>query len=639
MTVSPEEFAASCDLKDPESHERLRAVLEQVRDERGCHARWAKLCEQAGYDNLALTEYELALRDDAEDASALERLTILYRERGRNERALECAERRFKILPADPGALQEVISLYLESDLEEQARAALERASEAGAPADVVASVAAMLRASARAGPGAEEEEKVASTLVPSDSDVARFSHLFSGRENVYARQWWNESGEGGYTPVHQPLVFQVARNHLLGSITVGVYPVRLDNTVTFCAIDIDINKRALARARGSIQEARRIKEKVSAEARRLQTALAELGIPSLLEDSGYKGRHIWIFLAEPVEAAVVRQFGTLFLGAHPLESTDLHCEFFPKQSSTGSGIGNLIKLPLGIHRRTGRRSRLLLADGSVDPDPFGTLRDVRKVSRATLYDVIVVLKSRQQPPASQPAPWEGEEVAPAPAAPQPPTPPPVWTAADFETHPEVSHLLRRCAVLAELKKKVERHRRLSHDEQVVLIHSLGHSNAGVLAVNYLFDACVDVAPEARLQSALSGNPISCPKIRKRIPHITGQVECNCSFDFAPDRYPTPRLHLMTLQHSAGDAQRPAPAWDPAERVRVLGVLRVRRAQIEREVIELERGLLAYMEGAGLDRIEIKEGSLVLKHEAGAPPALEWVPKVEEGKSEAAKEG
>lgn len=68
----------------------------------------------------------------------------------------------------------------------------------------------------------------------------------------------------------------------------------------------------------------------------------------------------------------------------------------------------------------------------------------------------------------------------------------------------------------------------------------------GVLAVNYLFDASIDVPAEARLQTPLSGNPVSCPKIRKRIPHITGQVDCNHSFGFASDHYPTPRLHLQT---------------------------------------------------------------------------------------------
>jgi len=428
-------------------------------------------------------------------------------------------------------------------------------------------------------------------------------------------------------------------RNHLLGSITIGVYPIRLDNTVTFMAIDIDINKRAIARARGSVQEARAIKDKVSSEARRLQGALRDLEMPALLEDSGYKGRHLWVFLQEPIEAGIVRQFGSLFIAAFPLESMDLHAEFFPKQSTAGAGIGNLIKLPLGIHRRTGRRARLLLADGSPDPDPFGTLREIRRLPRETLFRVIVSLKSRPTMPVPAPFAPEEPETQPPMPLPLPPAPAPAWTVADFEINPEISQLLRNCAVIAALKEKVLKHRRLAHDEQVVLTHSLGHSSAGVLAVNYLFDSCVDVPATARLQTPLSGNPISCPRIRKRIPHVTGQVDCNCSFESAADQYPTPRLHLATLPRDLPAQSKPEPAWDPAERTRALGVLRRRRQEIEREIVDLEKSLQAHMERLGKDCIELEEGALVLKQEAGALPALEWEPKADPPAPAAPKDG
>lgn len=623
MTVNIEDFIRQWDPNDIGSVDRLKAALESVREQRGCHNDWGRFCEDAGQDGMALTEYQLALRDNPDDALALERLCVLYREHGQIDKALSCAERRNALKPADEGVLRDLVALYLENDLAEKAADALARAEEAGLGADAAASLTAMIRAASRTSEQDEEEEKVASSLgVPTDTDVARFAHLFSGRENIYARQWWDESGQGGYTPVRQPLVFQVVKNHLLGSVTIGVYPVRLDNTVTFFAIDIDINKRAIARARGSVKEARRIKEDVSSEARRLQAALSDFGLQALLEDSGYKGRHLWVFLEEPVEASIIRQFGVLFLAAHPLQSPDLHAEFFPKQAEVGSGVGNLIKLPLGIHRRSGRRSRLLLPDGSADPDPYATLRRIRKVPRQTLFAVIIALKGRPASPAPQPE-EEAPEAPEMPAVPLPPPPAESWTAADFETHPEVGRLMRSCAVLAALKEKVDKHRRLSHDEQVVLTHSLGHSSSGVLAVNYLFDACVDVSSSSRLQTPLSGNPISCPKIRKRIPHITGQVDCNCSFAFAPDQYPTPRLHLLDPAKQPVP-EKPAPAFDPEERTRALGVLRLQRARIEREIVDLEKSLLAYLEKSGRDRIDLEEGSLVLKHEAGSLPALEW---------------
>jgi hypothetical protein len=48
---------------------------------------------------------------------------------------------------------------------------------------------------------------------------------------------------------------------------------------------------------------------------------------------------------------------------------------------ATGGGIGNLIKLPLGIHPRTGRRSRLLQTEGTPRPDPYSLLRQQQRAA------------------------------------------------------------------------------------------------------------------------------------------------------------------------------------------------------------------------------------------------------------------
>jgi hypothetical protein len=612
------------DLSQPEVREQLRQLLREAADQPRDHLAWGQICEEAGEPGLALREYQLALRNHPDNAAALQHLVVLYRERGDMEHALSCAKRWAHLDAQNPAALRELVSLYLEDDMAEQALAVLEEGRRRGLPGDTLEALAQAIRAARATQP--PEEEVVVSSLVPSDADVARFVHLFSGRENVYARQWCDASGAHGYTPVHQPFTFAVAKNHLLGNITAGIYPVRLDNTVTFLAFDIDINKGALAKARGSASEARRLRTEVSAQAQQFHAALCAFEIAPILEDSGYKGRHLWVFFEEPVEAAIARQFGTLFLATHPVQSRDIHAELFPKQNTAGSGVGNLIKLPLGLHRRTGRRSRLLLPDGLPDPDPFRTLRTVHKLERERLAHLIVELKRMPAVPVSVPSPGEPEEQG-FPALPPPPAPRPPWTAADFETNAEIAHLLRHCPVAAALKEKAEKHRRLTHDEQVVLAHSLGHSGAGVLAVNYLFDLCLDVPASARLQTPLSGNPISCPKIRKRIPHVTSRVNCNCSFAFAPDRYPTPRLHLLTLPEPTAPPQAAEPAWNPVESVRTLGLLWERRRQTEKEIAQLEQRLVAHLQQSGSGRIEIEEGALTLKQESGSPPCLVWEPK------------
>jgi tetratricopeptide (TPR) repeat protein len=618
----------------PGAIEQLRAAVSARRQERGGHLEWARLCEEAGEASLAISEYQLALRDDPASAEALARLSVLHEERGDVRAAISCAAMWAESAPTDSRAAERFVDLLVADEQVQRAREFLAKATEL--PGDVREVLEARVEASAREEPDGEVEEEPSVDFT--ESDVVRFVHLFSGRENVYARQWAAPGGEGGYSPVREPFTVQVARNHLLGSITVGIYPLRLDDTVCFFALDVDITKRGLRKARGSLSEARRLKDLVSQEARRLQAELEGLGIPSLLEDSGYKGRHVWVFLERPEPAAVVRNFGQLFLAAVRPASPDLAVEFFPKQSRAGTGVGNLIKLPLGIHRRTGRRSRLLRPDGSVESDPHGALRRQAKLSRERLHGAIAALKERVAgveaiESIARLGEQDSEEGPSRPAGPVDPgaftPPPPSWTRADFDVHPEISTILKGCSVLSALVSKADRHRRLTHEEQVVLRHSLGHSAAGVLAVNYLFDLCADVPVQSRLQSPLAGNPISCPKIRKRIPHITGSVPCNCTFEFARDQYPTPRLHLLrpssgfSVEGVRGRTE-PKAEWKPEDRVRSLRALRVRQRELENEIARAEAELMEYLEKSGVGEIALEDGTLRVVQEEGQAPALVW---------------
>jgi hypothetical protein len=627
MLTDPEAFRQAWPREHPQRREQLRRLLADPPPGPRPHALWAALCEESGELGLALREYQLALRDNPDDVAVLDRLILLYRERGDIERALPLAERRLRLRPQDPAALRDLVQLYLDAEMPAQALAAIESARRQGVPAELTENLLHLVQQAAPEPP----EESVATSLLPADADIARFVHLFSGRENIYARQWCNPSGQQGYSPVHQPFTFAVARNHLLGNITVGIYPVRLDGTVTFFAFDVDVNRAAIARARSDPREANRLRRLLQEETRRLYDALRERGISPLLEDSGYKGRHLWVFLEEPMDAAMVRRFGALFLAVHPLASHDLHVEFFPKQDTTGSGPGNLIKLPLGIHRRTGRRSRLLLPDGTPDENPFATLRNLTRTPRARIEQAILDLKLFV--PAQLPSTPQSAPDAPAvpPAAPQP-----AWTADDFATHPELSLLLAHCPVLAALKERAEQQRRLSHDEQIVLIHALGHSSAGVLAVNYLFDLCLDVPPAARLQAPLAGNPISCPKIRKRIPHITGRVNCNCSFEFAPQHYPTPRLHLLRLQ-TAAEASAADPATALARAARMLPRLWDLRAELAGRIEQLEKTLIAALAQQPEKCLVTDEGTLRLHSAPGTPASLRWEPRKPASESAASR--
>lgn len=106
-----------------------------------------------------------------------------------------------------------------------------------------------------------------------------------------------------------------------------------------------------------------------------------------LVEQSGSKGFHIWIFFEEP--APVEKAFA---LG-HKITSQidpvpDLHLEVYPKQTSNRL-FGNTVKLPLGIHQKTGTRCLFIRSDFEPYEDQWEAIASVGRVTLQWLDDNI----------------------------------------------------------------------------------------------------------------------------------------------------------------------------------------------------------------------------------------------------------
>jgi hypothetical protein len=78
------------------------------------------------------------------------------------------------------------------------------------------------------------------------------FTHLFRGRSDVFPKRWEKSDGSGsGYSPVYSdwakknftPISETFIENHLIGGITIGVYPILTGNTSYFIAADFDDGK------------------------------------------------------------------------------------------------------------------------------------------------------------------------------------------------------------------------------------------------------------------------------------------------------------------------------------------------------------------------------------------------------------
>lgn len=148
------------------------------------------------------------------------------------------------------------------------------------------------------------------------------------GRRDSYAVQ----QADGRYRRVLEPLSWDLLALHLAGSLTLGTYLIDARGLCRFAVFDAD--------ARSESDDLVALVQ--------LQERLAGLGIASALERSR-RGGHLWVFFLEPAPPALVRRW--------LLPLCPVGMEFYPKQDGASwSEPGSLIRVPLGVHRRSGRR-------------------------------------------------------------------------------------------------------------------------------------------------------------------------------------------------------------------------------------------------------------------------------------------
>lgn len=243
--------------------------------------------------------------------------------------------------------------------------------------------------------------------LSPPEVKIALFRSLFRGRDDVYPRRFENrKTGKSGYSPAcanewvrgicekprikcaecpHQrflPVTDEVVRCHLSGqddlgrNFVVGVYPMLLDETCFFLAVDFD-------------------KTSWAEDAQAVLDTCERLHLPAALERSrSGNGGHIWIFFDEPVPASLARK-----LGAHILTETmegrpdiglDSYDRFFPNQDTMPQGgFGNLIALPLQKGPREAGNSVFLNVDLNPHEDQWKFLSSIRRLTRLEVEEMV----------------------------------------------------------------------------------------------------------------------------------------------------------------------------------------------------------------------------------------------------------
>ena len=160
-------------------------------------------------------------------------------------------------------------------------------------------------------------------------SNLARIlDDVFIQRHDLYARQLDN----GRYVCVREALTQAHLEAHLRGDITLGTYLLDVESNGRFLVLDAD-DDPDWRRLRG------------------VSKVLENMDTESYLERSR-RGGHLWLFFEQALPGREIREFGQGLLTHFNIDSVEL----FPKQNQLKTGPGSLVRLPFGVHRRTGKR-------------------------------------------------------------------------------------------------------------------------------------------------------------------------------------------------------------------------------------------------------------------------------------------
>jgi superfamily II DNA or RNA helicase/very-short-patch-repair endonuclease len=155
-----------------------------------------------------------------------------------------------------------------------------------------------------------------------------------------------------------------------------GVYPMLLDETCFFLAVDFD---------KSAWQE----------DATAYISTCQDWGLSVALERSrSGQGGHVWLFFNEPISAALVRRLGAALLTEtmerRPDVGLDSYDRFFPNQDTLPKGgFGNLIALPLQKQPRACGNTLFIDENNLPHIDQWAYLSFIKKNDRKTVEDLV----------------------------------------------------------------------------------------------------------------------------------------------------------------------------------------------------------------------------------------------------------
>ncbi|MCD8148458.1 MAG: hypothetical protein LUE92_02620 [Clostridiales bacterium] len=301
--------------------------------------------------------------------------------------------------------------------------------------------------------------------------------------------------------------------------------------------------------------------------------------------------------------------------------------EFFPNQTRIRAGkFGQYIKLPLGVHIRSARRSFFL--DEQMSPvENYQeylsgiakyTLGAVRKILAAQTAD-----STQKTQPASRKVDENLDAFGPVPEA--------------------IRIVLEHCSLMRYLCQKARTTGYLSHLERQSVLYVFGHmGEEGKEFVHAVMSFTLNYQYHVtqKFIVKMPEKPISCVKLREQYKLITAEYGCSCNFKRTKNCYPSPVLHALRNSDAAQleitvpigrsvSKSKEEKVYDEinihkqAEKLtqRMVELKRQKRG-IDKSIRKLEEEMQRLFDNAGIDCLEVEMGMLVRRNKG---QGYEWL--------------
>jgi len=379
-------------------------------------------------------------------------------------------------------------------------------------------------------------------------------------------------------------------------------------------AIDIDISKKLLLENKDHPVKINALLELTQTDANRIKSVCEEMDIKTYLEDSGYRGRHCWFFFEEPVPAKKARALANLIMRKAGEQSGGITWELFPGTDRLKNNQSlHRIKIPLGLHPVSGRRSLFVDETGAAVADQGGYLQLIKRIPLKQVENILVIEEKKSEL-LDFPA-LKIEQVIQKDSA-------LILEAQGALIKPVVTG----CALIRHLIQKAESTNYLPHADRQALLFVLAHLGEEGIAYLHLVIACClnyDAKITQKHVDRLPEKPISCGRLRERYPQLSATLKCNCRFNRLPNTYPSPVLHALK-KNSTKKTKISMPLVENAmpekiedEKGDIEAILKrmqnLRRQQqgIEKSLDKCDQLLSAYFDNKQIDRLPVEAGLLV----------------------------